>query len=64
MFSKVFLAKSVKEALIVFVVSFGTVLLASPGLGAAAAIAGIVAGVRAIVGVLIKNVGEEDSPHL
>jgi len=64
MFSKEFLGKLVKEAVVVFVVAFGTVLLAGPGLGAAAATAGLVAGVRAVVGVVIKNVGEEDSPHL
>jgi hypothetical protein len=64
MFSKEFLGKVVKEAAVVFVVAFGTVLLAGPGLGAAAATAGLVAGVRAVVGVVIKNVGEEDSPHL
>lgn len=64
MLSKDFLKKVVKEAAVVFVVSFGTVLLAGPGLSAAAAIAGLVAGVRAVVGVVIKDVGEEDSPHL
>lgn len=64
MLSKDFLKKVVKEAAVVFVVAFGTVLLAGPGLSAAAATAGLVAGVRAVVGVLIKDVGEEDSPHL
>jgi hypothetical protein len=64
MLSKEFLVKVVKEAAVVFVVAFGTVVLAGPGLSAAAAIAGIVAGVRAVVGVLIKDVGETDSPHL
>lgn len=64
MLSKDFLKKLVKEAAVVFVVAFGTVLLAGPGLSAAAATAGLVAGVRAVVGVVIKDVGEEDSPHL
>lgn len=64
MLSKEFVVKVVKEAAVVFVVSFGTVFLAGPGLSAAAAIGGIVAGVRAIVGVLVKDIGEEDSPHL
>lgn len=64
MLSKDFLKKLGKEAAVVFVVAFGTVLLAGPGLSAAAATAGLVAGVRAVVGVVIKNVGEEDSPHL
>lgn len=64
MLSKEFLKKTAKEAVIVFVVAAGTVLLAGPGLSAAAATAGVIAGVRAVVGVLIKNVGEEDSPHL
>jgi hypothetical protein len=65
MLSKDFLKKLVKEVAVVFVVAFGTVLLASPGLSGAAAIAGLVAGVRAVVGVLIKDVGEDkDTPHL
>lgn len=64
MLSKEFLKKTVKEAAVVFVVALGTVLLAGPGLSAAAATAGLVAGVRAVVGVVIKNVGEADSPHL
>ena len=64
MFSKEFLGKLAKEAVVVLVVAFGTVLLAGPGLGAAAATAGLVAGARAVVGVIIKNVGEENSPHL
>lgn len=64
MLRKKFISKVVKEAAIVFVVAFGTVVLAGPGLSAAAVIAGIVAGVRAVVGVIIRNVGEKDSPHL
>lgn len=64
MLSKEFLKKTVKEAVVVFVVAAGTVLLAGPGLSAAAATAGLIAGARAVVGVIIKNVGEEDSPHL
>lgn len=64
MLSKDFLKKTAKEAVVVFVVAFGTVLLAGPGLSAAAATAGLVAGARAVVGLIIKNVGEEDSPHL
>jgi hypothetical protein len=64
MLSKEFLVKTAKEAVVVFVVALGTVLLAGPGLSAAAATAGLVAGVRAVVGVVIKNVGEQDSPHL
>lgn len=65
MFSKEFLVKLVKESAVIFVVTFGTVLLGAPGLSAAAATAGLVAGARAIIGVLVKNVGEDkDSPHL
>jgi hypothetical protein len=64
MFSKEFLKKTSKEAVVVFVVAAGTVLLAGPGLSAAVATAAVIAGARAVVGVIIKNVGEEDSPHL
>jgi hypothetical protein len=65
MFNKEFAKKLVKESAVIFVVSFGTILLATPGLSAAAAVAGLIAGARAIVGVLVKNVGEDkESPHL
>jgi hypothetical protein len=66
MFSSAFLAKLGKESLVSFVVTFGGVFLATgDGLEVAALSAGVVAAVRAVVGVVVRNVGaEQDSPHL
>lgn len=66
MFSKAFLLKSVKEAVVTFVSVGGTTFLAfGSGLEKAALVAAAVAGVRAVVGVVVRNVGtEQDSPHL
>jgi hypothetical protein len=65
MFSKDFVKKLGKECLVAFITTFGVVALADPTLGAAAITAGAVAGFRAVLGVVVKNVGsEKDSPHL
>jgi hypothetical protein len=65
MFSKEFLVASVKEAVVTFVGTAGAVFLAfGEDLSGAAIMAGAVAGVRAVIGVLVKNVGTEDAPHL
>lgn len=65
MFSKDFLVKVVKEAVLTFVGTAGSVFLAfGDGLEKAAVVGAVVAGVRAVVGVVVKNVGTPDSPHL
>lgn len=65
MFSKSFLVSVAKEAVVTFVGTAGSVFLAfGEGLEKAALVAGVVAGVRAVVGVVVKNVGTPDSPHL
>lgn len=65
MFSKEFLVASAKEAVVTFVGTAGSVFLAfGEDLSSAALVAGCVAGVRAVIGVLVKNVGTEDTPHL
>lgn len=66
MFNKAFGVRLLKESVLTFVVTFGTTFLAtSDNLSLAAATAGAVAGVRAVVGVAVRNAGEaENSPHL
>lgn len=67
MFSKSFLVKVVKEAFVAFVVTSGGVFLVAPnnsGLTASVLAGAAVAGLRAVVGVLVKDVGEADAPHL
>lgn len=65
MFSKSFLVKSLKEAVLTFVGTAGTTFLAfGSGLEKAALVAAGVAGARAVIGVIVRNVGAEDSPHL
>lgn len=65
MFSKSFLVKTAKEAVLTFVGVAGTTFLAfGSGLEKAAVVAAAVAGVRAVIGVVVRNVGTEDSPHL
>lgn len=54
-----------REMLVAFVVALGMAILAGTGLSAAAVLAGLVAGGRAVVGVIVRNMGEfEDTPHL
>lgn len=65
MFSKKFLLATVKEAVVTFVSVAGTTFLAfGSGLEKAALVAAGVAGARALIGVVVKNVGTPDSPHL
>lgn len=65
MFSKEFLLATVKEAVVTFVGTAGSVFLAfGEDLSSAAAVAGAVAGVRAVIGIVVKNVGTPDTPHL
>lgn len=69
MFSKDFLFKVVKEAAVAFVVTGGGVLLASPDSFHTAVLVGAaVAGLRAVVGVIVKDVtvlgGDENTPSL
>jgi len=65
MFSREFLLKVAKEAVLTFVGTAGSVFLAfGDGLEKAAVVGGVVAGVRAVVGVIVKNVGTPNSPHL
>jgi len=64
-FNRVFLLKLVKET----VVTFAGTLAASLGLmtgdlSKASLFAAVAAAARAVVGVLVKNVGEANSPHL
>lgn len=61
-----FLKRSGEEALQAFVAAFATVFLAAgDGLGKAAAVAGVVAGVRAVLGVLAKPLGRNtESPSV
>lgn len=65
MFTKDFLLKVAKEAVVTFVGTAGSVFLAfGDGLEQAALVGGVVAGVRAVIGVVVKNVGTPDTPHL
>lgn len=65
MFSKDFLVKVAKEAVLTFLGTAGTTFLAfGSGLEKAALVGGAVAGVRAVIGVVVKNVGTPDTPHL
>lgn len=67
MFNKDFLVKVAKEALVAFVVTTGGVFLAAPndaGLTASVLAGAAVAGLRAVVGVVVKDVGEAGTPHL
>jgi hypothetical protein len=65
MFSKEFLSRLAKEAFVIFLVTLGTTILAGTGLSGAAATAGLIAGARAVVGVVVRNLGEfKDTPSL
>ena len=65
MFSKSFLVQVAKEAVVTFVGTAGSVFLAfGDGLDKAAIVGAVVAGVRAVIGVVVKNVGTPDTPHL
>jgi hypothetical protein len=65
MFSKDFLLKVAKESVVTFVGTAGSVFLAfGDGLEKAALVGGVVAGVRAVIGAIVKNVGTPDTPHL
>lgn len=62
-----FLLKLVKESVVAFVVTAGGVFLAAPngaGLTASALSGLLVAGLRAVVGVVVKDVGEKNTPSL
>ncbi len=67
MFNKSFLVKLGKEALVAFIVTTGGVFLAAPngaGLTTSVLSGAVVAGLRAVVGVLVKDVGEAGTPSL
>jgi hypothetical protein len=69
MFSKDFLLKVVKEAVVTFVGTAGATFLAfGDGLEKAALVGACVAGVRAVIGVVVKDVtvlgGEKDTPSI
>lgn len=65
MFSKDFLIKVAKEAVTTFVGTAGSVFLAfGDGLEKAALVGGVVAGVRAVIGVIVKDIGEKNTPSL
>lgn len=65
MFSKEFLSRLGKEAVVAFIVTAGTALLVGTGGVSAVALAAAVAGGRAVVGVVVRNFGEfQDTPHL
>lgn len=65
-FNAEFGKKLAKDVVTVFVVTAGG-LLAVPGtggLGRDLVLGAVVAGVKAVLGVLVKDVGEDNSPHL
>lgn len=65
MLSKAFLLASLKESVLTFVVTAGGALTLADGGWDQAVVAGAAfAGLRAVVGVLIKNLGVKDTPHL
>lgn len=65
MFSKEFLSRTWREMLVAFVVALGMAILAGTGLSSAAVLAGLVAGGRAVVGIVVRNMGEfQDTPTL
>lgn len=58
-----FLLRSVEQAAAAFVVAFGGVALAGDGALAKGVLAGaLAAGLRAVYGVVVKLVGDKDSP--
>lgn len=60
-----FLKKLAKDVVTVFVVtSAGLLVVPGTGFGRAELLAAAVAGLKAVLGVLVKDVGEENSPHL
>lgn len=63
---KKFVLKLAKESGIAFVVAGGaTLLVTSDSISKAAVVAAVVAGLRAVVGVVVKDVGEEkNTPSL
>lgn len=66
MFTAKFLGKLLRESLISFVVaSGGAVLVTSGSIGRDVVVGAAVAGLRAVVGVLVKDFGEEkDTPSV
>ncbi len=67
MFSRDFLVKVAKEAFVAFVVTTGGVFLAAPngaGLTSSVLAGAAVAGLRAVVGVVVKDVGEKGTPSI
>ena len=65
MFTKEFLSRTWREILVAFVVALGMAVLAGTGLSFAAVLAGLVAGGRAVVGIIVRNMGEfKDTPSL
>lgn len=65
MFNKEFLSRLGKEMLVAFIVTAGLAALAGTGgLGVIALAAGG-AGLRAVIGVVVRNFGEfQNTPHL
>lgn len=62
---KSFVVKLVKDVVTVFVVtSAGLLVVPGTAFGKAELIAAAVAGLKAILGVLVKDVGEKDTPHV
>jgi hypothetical protein len=62
---KSFVVKLVKDVATVFVVtSAGLLVVPGTGFGKAELIAAAVAGLKAVLGVLVKDIGEENTPHL
>lgn len=65
MFNKEFLSRLGKEMLVAFIVTAGAAFLAGTGGVGAVLMAAGVAGIRAVVGVVVRNFGEfENTPHL
>lgn len=59
-----FVKRLVEEAAYAFVGGFAVALQASGDLSSAALTGAALAGVRAVVGVVVKNVGEKDKPSV
>lgn len=59
-----YLVRLGEEAAQSAVAAFGMTMLATDGLGKAAAAAGLVAAGRAVLGILVKRFGQPDSPSI
>lgn len=65
MFSLKFLKNLAEDAVVAFVVTAGGILAVTDGdLGRAALVGAATAGLRSVLGVLVKNVGAEESTRL